>query len=149
MSRTLSPGWVDKEACGLCAHGDARLFRSRAVPWLVCSDCFPRLARFVLESPRTVVARFWAIPREGEALRRGGLPLELPQDEVQAHADLAVAYREMQLAEDAIVEAATALCNRPGAEAARQAIDVLLGPRLQREIDSPWLNALKAALFPV
>ncbi len=121
--------------------------RVRTIPYPICRDCLPRLARFILDSPRNLVARFWAIRKDGDPLGVG-FPRSISAKDVQTHASLARAYGEMHLPEDALAEAATAILNGAGLEPVEDALVVIFEKKLRYE-DGLWVEELRAALFPV
>jgi tetratricopeptide (TPR) repeat protein len=155
--------------CQLCLRAHAQHVVTKAGE-AICSSCARAVARFILQGTPEQRCKVWSLPPPGprdgatdvphrrqaeevhrespfEAFGEFKQHLQAVVDEAETHADLAVAYQEMSLLDDALTEAAEALrlCEARSTSAAEQALAILFHPRMLR---ADTFSQLRTLLFP-
>ena len=105
--------------CVLCREREAE----KTSP--ACGPCAETIARFVLDGPPEDVERIWIRARD-VALMRSRLASGAAATP-RVHADLALAYRDMGLMGDALVEAAAAVVSDRSIDATEVLVSELVG----------------------
>ena len=127
-----------RRPCSLCLTTTWPLVHALAlddgIERCVCTSCSERLATFVLDADRELLTLLFHLPSEVEERVLGA---GIEEESLRR-------YAELGLLDDALLEAADALCEIPDREVRAQSLEVIFG--LLREDTWPHL---KGHLFPV
>jgi hypothetical protein len=121
-----------REGCFVCGDWKDEMIHLVDHATTVCRPCGTRVGRAILAMSPTVVARLWPASRSVRETRPATpQPADVGKHlgtDALAHLDLAQAYGEMGLMEDALRTAATALEKRAPLPIASQALNWMFSP---------------------